>query len=133
MVKLKNKSEGSDKALDSLLFELLRKQVDDIGIDFSSEKESETIKNLTWAHASSTMLEVIKETGELREPTLFTIISIYGVMVLGMNDEDSKSLGKAVMEEAGEALILSFNKADSPANAFPVLIVHEIFQQIEEE
>ena len=54
-------------------------------------------------------------------------------MVLGMNDEDSKSLGKAVMEEAGEALILSFNKADSPANAFPVLIVHEIFQQIEEE
>ena len=133
MVKLK-KSKGSESGagLDEMLFNLLRETAND-SMDFASQKEKEVIANIMWANTAKDLLEITKKAGKVSPTMISTIVCIYGVMVLNMETPDARQLAAQVMAEDEEFLVNVLKDESKQLAAFPALLVHSIFEQIEEE
>lgn len=125
MVKIKKskKETGLPKELEGVVLKALKAMSDDMTKEESSLVAKQTISTALWCDA------VTKLTA-MKSFHLFTVVVAFGIMVFDMETDEAKELGSAVVDEWG-ATFEAGVKAGKDVS--PSIIIHAIFEQVEEE
>lgn len=125
MVKIKKSKQnlGLPKELEEVVLKALKAMSDDM-------TEGETSKTAKQAISIALWCDAVQKLVAMKSFHLFTVVVAFGIMVFDMSTDEAKELGSAVVDEWGDTFDAG-KKAGKDIS--PSIIIHAIFEQVEEE